>query len=202
MPRSCGLMRPSGTTAVASVNTSAAPPTARLPRWTRCQSVEKPSTLEYWHIGETTRRLASVTERRASGSNRCGMDDSVRSRGNPAHLCAGTPTGSERSERIPRLRPENGQNGTPAAGSPIAPDAPSMFPQRAAARWKAIRSALQTRLVLVAFIAVVPALCVIAIEQSLERRAIQARTIEDSVRFVRIGARQQASVLNGVHRLL
>ena len=38
MPRSCGLMRPSAVTAVASVNTSAAPPTARLPRWTKCQS--------------------------------------------------------------------------------------------------------------------------------------------------------------------
>ena len=31
-PRSCGLMRPSGSTAVASVITSAAPPTARAPR--------------------------------------------------------------------------------------------------------------------------------------------------------------------------
>ena len=34
-------------TAVASVNTSPAPPMARLPRWTRCQSLARPSTLEY-----------------------------------------------------------------------------------------------------------------------------------------------------------
>src|SRR3977135_1114435 len=63
MPRSCGLMRPTGVTAVASVITSAAPPTARLPRCTRCQSFENPSTLEYSHIGETTMRLSSVSER-------------------------------------------------------------------------------------------------------------------------------------------
>ena len=53
IPRSSGLMRPSGSTAAASVNTSPAPPTARLPRWTRCQSLANPSTLEYWHIGDT-----------------------------------------------------------------------------------------------------------------------------------------------------
>ena len=56
-------MRPSAVTAVASVNTSAAPPTARLPRCTRCQSLANPSTLEYWHIGDTTMRLASVSAR-------------------------------------------------------------------------------------------------------------------------------------------
>src|ERR1700704_349185 len=71
MPRSCGLIRPSAVTADASVMTSAAPPTARVPRCTKCQSFEKPSTLEYWHIGETTMRLASVSERRGSGSKRC-----------------------------------------------------------------------------------------------------------------------------------
>ena len=37
--------------------TSPAPPTARLPRWTRCQSSANPSTEEYWHMGETTIRL-------------------------------------------------------------------------------------------------------------------------------------------------
>ena len=36
-------VRPSGLTAVASTITSPAPPTARLPRWTRCQSLGKPS---------------------------------------------------------------------------------------------------------------------------------------------------------------
>src|SRR5213596_2388826 len=73
MPRSFGLIRPAAVTADASVKTSAAPPIARLARWTKCQSVEKPSTQEYWHIGETTIRLASVRSRMESGSNRCGI---------------------------------------------------------------------------------------------------------------------------------
>src|SRR5580704_4743247 len=63
IPRSWGLMRASGNTAVASVKTREAPPTARLPRCTRCQSVAKPSVLEYWHIGETIIRLGSRTSR-------------------------------------------------------------------------------------------------------------------------------------------
>ena len=66
-------MRPSGVTPLASVKTSAAPPTARDPRCTKCQSFENPSTLEYWHIGETMIRLASVSERSGSGSKRCGI---------------------------------------------------------------------------------------------------------------------------------
>ena len=52
MPLSSGLIRPSGLTALASTMTSPAPPTARLPRWTRCQSVGSPSRLEYWHMGD------------------------------------------------------------------------------------------------------------------------------------------------------
>src|ERR1700727_2822167 len=63
-------MRPSGEMAQASVNTKAAPPTAREPRWTRCQSLAKPSVLEYWHIGETTMRLRSFTSRICNSSNR------------------------------------------------------------------------------------------------------------------------------------
>ena len=63
MPRSCGLIRPSGRTAVASVITSPAPPTARLPRWTMCQSFANPSTDEYSHIGDTNTRFAKVMSR-------------------------------------------------------------------------------------------------------------------------------------------
>src|SRR6266850_8463655 len=76
MPRSCGLMRPSAVTAVASVITSAAPPTAREPRWTRCQSLANPSWLEYWHIGETTMRWGSVRPREGKGSKRLGIGGS------------------------------------------------------------------------------------------------------------------------------
>src|SRR4029453_12949189 len=67
MPRSQGLIRPSAVTADASVRISPAPPTARLPRCTRCQSFARPSRLEYSHICETVIRLRSVTSRRRSG---------------------------------------------------------------------------------------------------------------------------------------
>jgi hypothetical protein len=50
--------------------TAAAPPTARLPRCTRCQSDANPAALEYWHIGLTRMRLRSVTERNANGVKR------------------------------------------------------------------------------------------------------------------------------------
>src|SRR5579862_1004050 len=74
-PRSCGLMRPSAVTAVASVMTSPAPPTARDPRWTTCQSLAKPSVLEYSHTGDTAIRLRSVTPRMVSGENRLAGPD-------------------------------------------------------------------------------------------------------------------------------
>ena len=49
-----------GSTAVASTMIKPAPPTARLPKCTKCQSVATPSFLltEYWHIGETHSRFA------------------------------------------------------------------------------------------------------------------------------------------------
>ena len=69
MPVSCGLIRPSGTTAVASVSTSPKPPWARAPRCTRCQSVGMPfcSGTEYWHIGATQMRLRKVVSRSVRG---------------------------------------------------------------------------------------------------------------------------------------
>src|ERR1700730_1831819 len=70
MPRHLGVILPSGVIAVASTVTTAAPPTAREPRWTKCQSVEYPSSEEYWHIGETTIRCGSVTPRIVRGANR------------------------------------------------------------------------------------------------------------------------------------
>src|SRR5437763_17196805 len=62
-------MRPSAVTADASVRTAPAPPTARLPRWTACQSLANPSRLEYSHIGETTTRLRRVMPRSVRGEN-------------------------------------------------------------------------------------------------------------------------------------
>ena len=66
-PVSSGEMRPRGSTAVASAMTSPAPPAARAPRCTRCQSVGTPFSAEYWHIGETMIRLRNVTLRSVSG---------------------------------------------------------------------------------------------------------------------------------------
>src|SRR6185295_1266847 len=68
-------MRPSGSTAAASVNISAAPPVAILPRCTKCQSSAMPSRAEYWHIGEMTTRFLRVMPRRVSGENSSGLDD-------------------------------------------------------------------------------------------------------------------------------
>src|SRR5436190_8398310 len=62
-------MRPSAVTAAASVSTAPAPPTARLPSWTMCQSLAAPSRLEYSHIGDTAMRLRRVTPRIVSGLN-------------------------------------------------------------------------------------------------------------------------------------
>src|SRR3972149_8116619 len=67
------VIRPSGETAVASVITRAAPPIARLPRCTRCQSVGIPSTAEYWHIGETKIRFLNTSSLRRRGENRSAL---------------------------------------------------------------------------------------------------------------------------------
>src|SRR5690348_18490391 len=72
MPASSGEMRPSGETELASVNTSPAPPTARLPRCTRCQSVGTPPGEEYWHIGDTTMRLRNASAPSLIGSSNIG----------------------------------------------------------------------------------------------------------------------------------
>ena len=52
MPVSSGEMRPCADTAVASVMTRPAPPTARLPRWTRRHVCGSPSIADYWHLGD------------------------------------------------------------------------------------------------------------------------------------------------------
>ena len=62
--------RPTGVTPAASTQTMPAPPTARLPRGTKCHSLGMPSSAEYWHIGDTTIRLRRVTPRRVSGLSR------------------------------------------------------------------------------------------------------------------------------------
>src|SRR4051812_5400448 len=72
-PTSPGDILPSGDTAVASCIISPAPPTALLPKCTRCQSVAKPSSDEYWHMGETVILFLNVTPLIFNGDNRIDM---------------------------------------------------------------------------------------------------------------------------------
>src|ERR1700682_419635 len=67
IPLSQSVMGASGETPLASTQTNPAPPTAREPRCTKCQSFGMPLSEEYWHIGETQTRFRNVTERRVSG---------------------------------------------------------------------------------------------------------------------------------------
>jgi len=68
---------------------SPAPPTAREPRCTRCQSVALPSSELYWHIGDTPMRFRMVTPRSVNGSNKFGIADPF----SPlVHLVAGSRT--------------------------------------------------------------------------------------------------------------
>src|SRR5262245_22292957 len=67
IPVQPSVIRASAETFVISDITSPAPPTARLPKWTRCQSFGVPSHAEYWHIELTTTRFASFVWRRRNG---------------------------------------------------------------------------------------------------------------------------------------
>src|SRR5271169_1159658 len=62
-------MRPWGSTWVASTTSRPAPELASMPRWVMCQSFAQPSSALYWHIGETTMRLASSTPASLIGEN-------------------------------------------------------------------------------------------------------------------------------------
>src|SRR3984885_7947180 len=70
MPAHFGDIRPCGLTSVISVITSPAQPSEKLPRCIRCQSLAEPLSELYWHIGDTTTRLGSVSPRSVIGENR------------------------------------------------------------------------------------------------------------------------------------
>src|SRR5580658_9297119 len=70
MPAHFGVIRPCGLTSVISHITSPAQPSEKLPRCIRCQSFAEPSLELYWHIGDTTTRLGSVSPRSVIGENR------------------------------------------------------------------------------------------------------------------------------------
>src|SRR6266436_2532178 len=68
-PRSPGLIRPTGSTAVPSMQSIPAPEEARLPRCIKCHAFASPFSAEYWHIGETSTRLGRTTPRSVIGEN-------------------------------------------------------------------------------------------------------------------------------------
>src|SRR5437762_4652587 len=68
-PVSPGEMRASGDGQVISTYSSPAPPIARLPRCTKCQSPGTPSTAEYWSIGDTTTLFSTTRSRSLNGVN-------------------------------------------------------------------------------------------------------------------------------------
>src|ERR1700741_5396323 len=71
-PTSAQVMRPSGSTAVASTVSRAAPEMERGPRWIRGQSFMQPFSAEYWHIGAITIRFDNSSEPTRIGSKKVG----------------------------------------------------------------------------------------------------------------------------------
>jgi len=67
---SCGVIRPTADTWVASTMSRPPEPIASCPRCARCQSLAEPSTASYWHMGDTTIRLGRVRPRSEIGENR------------------------------------------------------------------------------------------------------------------------------------
>src|SRR4029079_14677557 len=88
-------MRPVASTAVASMQKIEAPDSASELMWVKCQSLASPLTDEYWHIGATMMRLASVRPRSLIGVNKALMGgDPDRRESDLQHLAS-------RSERPP-----------------------------------------------------------------------------------------------------
>jgi hypothetical protein len=75
-PRQPGVMRPMASTWVASMQNIAAPDSARVLMWVKCQSLASPLSAEYWHIGATMMRLASARSRSVIGEKRALMETS------------------------------------------------------------------------------------------------------------------------------
>jgi hypothetical protein len=69
IPAQPGLIRPNSLTSVISVNNNPAPPMARLPRCTMCQSLGMPPSAMYWHMGDTTTRFCNTISRSRNGVN-------------------------------------------------------------------------------------------------------------------------------------
>ena len=69
-PRHPCEIRPIRSTPVASITTNPGLALAMAVKWARCQSDMTPSLAEYWHIGATAMRLATVKGPSWSGLNK------------------------------------------------------------------------------------------------------------------------------------
>src|SRR5882757_1044675 len=74
-PRHPGVMRPIASTWVASMQNIAAPESASVLIWVKCQSLASPFSAEYWHIGATMMRFGRLKPRSWIGENRLLMRD-------------------------------------------------------------------------------------------------------------------------------
>ena len=74
LPSACRSLARMPGVSDASMHSMPAPDSAILPRWIMCHAVASPRSAEYWHIGETTMRLGSVTLRSVSGEKSALMD--------------------------------------------------------------------------------------------------------------------------------
>src|SRR5699024_12570591 len=72
-PAHAWVLRPSGSIAVSAPNTMPAPPMAKRPKLTSCQSPGAPFSDAYWHIGDATIRLRIFRSRSISGVNSKGL---------------------------------------------------------------------------------------------------------------------------------
>src|SRR5438128_2486484 len=90
-------MRPIASTAVASIQNTAAPESASELMWVKCQSLASPSTDEYWHIGATMMRLGKFRPRSLIGENNALMGDFRMEGRNTIASCV--------ARRPPRLNP-------------------------------------------------------------------------------------------------
>jgi hypothetical protein len=72
-PRHPGVIRPTASTWVASMQNSAAPDSASVLMWVKCQSLAAPLSAEYWHIGATMIRFGNFSPRNAIGENKALM---------------------------------------------------------------------------------------------------------------------------------
>jgi hypothetical protein len=73
IPRQRGVIRPFGSTAVASAKTSPTPPRAKAERCANCHSVATPLSADYMHSGESTTRFFKVTPRIVNGEKSWGV---------------------------------------------------------------------------------------------------------------------------------